>query len=169
MNVNGYQLREAIKQWELKRDAHARQFDGSLKSFPGEQKDTPAQIITNTLKCDNAIALLQAAQAYYNNQVRVVFSGETITLTQAVKMLGGYARAEKMWRKVATPATDRYGYSNDSERDPTKIYAVPTISPEVAVEKAAEMAKLTGELRQHIATGNAKDVEIPYDIRDLIH
>lgn len=169
MNVNGYQLREAIKQWELKRDAHARQFDGSLKSFPGEQKETPEQIITATLKCDNAIALLQAAQAYYNNQITVTFNGSRITLTQAVKMLGGHARAEKMWRKVATPDKDRYGYNNDSERDPTKIYATPTISPELAVTKATEMAKLTGELRQIIATGNAKESEVPYDIRDLIH
>jgi hypothetical protein len=164
MKVTGYMLREAIKRHELRRDVAARSFNDSLKAFPGEVKDNPADIVEQFLAAERATAALQTAQMRYNLAVKIDLYGHgwdrtTMTLAEAIKLIGGEGRVEKMWRSAAGPSKkDRY-YSDD-EIDPSHIRAQPTIKPQEAVKLATVAGKRAGALRAAIATANATEVEI---------
>lgn len=160
MKITGYQLREAIKQWELRKDAASRIFEDCLKVFEGENKLHPSKVIDQLLLAETSIAKLQTVQAHYNLYVHVQFEGERITLCEAVKSLGGYSRVEKLWRVASGGGKkDRY-FRDDNERDPTKQYAKQVVSALEGVEKATIAAKRASALRAAIATGNAEEVEM---------
>ena len=164
MKVTGYILREALKRHELRREVAARTFDDSLKAFPGEVKDNPVDIVEQFLAAERATAALQTAQMRYNLAVKVNLHGHgwdhtTMTLAEAIKLVGGEGRVEKMWRSAASPGKkDRY-YSED-EIDPSHIRAQPTMKPQEAVKLATEAGRRAGALRAAIATANATEVEI---------
>jgi hypothetical protein len=164
MKVTGYMLREAIKQHELRREAAYRAFNDALKVFPGEVKDSPVSIVEQLLAAERAIAALQTAQMRYNLAVRVELYGHgwdrtAMTLGEAIKLVGGESRAEKLWRSAAGPKKDKYRYESD-EIDPTHVRAQPTIKPQEAVKLATAAGKRAGALRAAIATANATEVEI---------
>ncbi len=164
MKVTGYQLREAIKEQELLRDTAARSFAGTLKAFPDETKEAPEAVVAAFRKAETNVSRLQTAQMRYNLAVTVPVLTETMTLAEAIKRVGGEARAEKMWRSAAGPVPDRYGgIHEDNVRDPTQVRATSTITPKVATTHASQAAKRAGAFRQAIATGNAQAV----DIQDL--
>jgi hypothetical protein len=160
MKTTGYDLREAIKQHELRRDTAARGFNGALKKFPGEEKQSPESIVEAFTAAEVAITTLQTAQMRYNLAVTVTASGKTMPLALAIKLVGGIARVEKMWRSVAGPKEDRYGYSHDDVRDPNQLRAVPTVPAGTALKLASAAAKRSSALRKAIAVGNATEVEI---------
>lgn len=157
--VTGYSLREAIKQHTLKRDTAATMFSDTLRAFPDEKKPAPGDVMKTFLDAEDAIARLQTAQMRYNISVRVTIDGESLPLAAAVKLVGGVARAEKMWRSAATPKTDRFGYRDDS-RDANTIVSVATITPQEAVGHATKTAKRSAVLRQAIAVANATEILI---------
>jgi hypothetical protein len=159
MKTTGYALREAIKQHELRKDTAAGAFDGSLKMWPGENKEPPTTIVDTFLRAEAAIAKLQTVQAKYNLTVQVEFDGRKMPLSEAIKLIGGIARVEKMWRSVAAPKKDRYGYDRD-ERQAGVTVAVATMTSSEAVKLAQAAAKRAGALRATIATANAQEVEI---------
>lgn len=168
MKITGYMLREAIKQHELRRDTAARAFDGSLKVFPDEEKDSPSTIVEQFLAAETAVAQLQVAQMRYNLAVMVEVTGPgpyagdkvSMTLAEAIKRVGGEGRVEKMWRSATGPKKDRYsGYDND-EIDPTRIRARAVLKASEAVKLASVAGKRAGALRAAIATANAREVEI---------
>jgi len=164
MKVTGYMLREAIKQHELRREAAYRAFSDSLKVFPGEVKDSPVALVEQFLAAERAIAALQTAQMKYNLIVKVELYGHgwertTMPLGQAIKLIGGEGRVEKLWRSAAGPKKDRY-YRDPDEIDPTHVRAQPTIKPQEAVKLATAAGKRAGALRAAIATANATEVEI---------
>lgn len=160
MQVTGYELREAIKQWELRKDAANRVFDESLKIFPGEEKPHPSKLIEQYLAAEVAIAQLQTAQSTYNLICSFDFEGRKISLCEAVKSLGGYSRVEKLWRTAAGGKKDRYSYGDSNERDSTKIYAVQVVTPMQGVEQATVAARRASALRAGIATSNATTVQV---------
>lgn len=160
MKVTGYQLREAIKQQTLRRDTTAQAFNGSLKKFPEEKKDAPSDVMNEFLQAESAVAKLQIAQMRYNLAVQVTVLGETMPLGEAIKRIGGPARAEKMWRSATGPKGDRYFSREDDEFDPAKVRAVATLSVKEALKLAQGAAKLAGALRAAVAMGNAEAVEI---------
>lgn len=159
MLVTGYALREAIKQWELRKDAANRVFEDSLKVFPGEEKPHPSKLIEQYLAAEVAIAQLQTAQSQYNLLNTFDFEGRKITLCEAVKSLGGYSRVEKLWRTASGGKKDRYGH-NDDERDPEKIYSVQVVTPSMGVEQSSIAARRASALRAGIATSNATMADI---------
>lgn len=160
MKITGYALREAIKQHQLRMDTLARSFNGSLKVFPGESKESPAALVESFLQEERAIAQLQVAQMRFNLAVFVQFQGGRISLAEAIKRIGGVARAEKMWRSAAGPKEDRFGYHNEDVRDVNQIRATSTVTPNEAVKNATSIAKQSGALRAAIAVANATEVEI---------
>ena len=159
MKVTGYKLREAIKEQELRRDTAARAFDGSLKKFAGEDKETPQAITDAFLAAETKVARLQTVQMRYNLAVEVSVGSDRMTLAEAIKRVGGTARVEKMWRSVAGPKPDRYAMRGDDSRDDDKIYAAPTVTTKEAMKAASAAAKRAGEYRAAIATGNATAVD----------
>lgn len=162
MKVSGYQLREAIRQHELRRETAAAQFQGSLHAFADEAKDSPEAVIKAMLDAESAIARLQVAQMRYNLAVMIDAKGEKMTLAEAIKLVGGVARAEKMYRGVAGPKKDRYGSYREEEleRDGTKTFAKPTLTSPQAVKLAIQVGKRSSAIRASIATGNGVTVEI---------
>jgi len=62
MKTTGWSLREAIKQQELRRDTAARAFNGTLKKFDDESKQTPQEVVVQFLAAEQAIAQLQVAR-----------------------------------------------------------------------------------------------------------
>ncbi len=160
MKTTGYALREAIKQFELRRDTAARAFNGTLKAFPDDKKDKPTEVVAQFLTAEKAISRLQVAQMRYNLVVTVEVQGEKMTLAEAIKRIGGDARAEKMWRSAAGPAPERYGYNNDDVRDPNQVRATATITAGEATKLASGAAKRAGAFRAAIAVGNAREIEL---------
>lgn len=164
MKVTGYLLREKVREWELRRNMANEQFSASLKKFPDEVKRTPVEVVSDFEKAEKAIAYLQAAQARYNLGVQVNVLGETMTLCEAVKRIGGAGRAEALWRSAAGGKKDRYAYRNDDEvRKADEVRAVATITQEEAAKQATRAAKYAGAMRAAIATGNATVVDMELD------
>jgi hypothetical protein len=168
MKVSGYTLREAIKEYELRSSAAATGFDRTIRAFKSEvesgAKDKPQEVVDRFLASQLAVARLQTVQSEYNLKVFLTVDGSSISLTQAVKMIGGLARAEKMWRSVASPKKDRYGYDDlDRERDPTKERAEAQITQKEAARLSSQLARKAGRLRAAIATDNATEIELDFD------
>lgn len=160
MQTDGYALREAIKQWELRKGAAEKAFPSSLHKFTNEEKDTPQQVVNTYLAAEDAISKLQVAQMRYNLMVKVVISGEEMSLAEAIKRVGGAGRIEKMW-KTATPQERRHSFMDDAlTRDPNQERAQTTLDPKAAVTLAAQAGKRSGAFRAAIAVANATKVEI---------
>jgi len=158
--VTGYQLRETIRKWTLRRDTAAGQFSDSLEKFKDEIKTDPRELVKIFLQAETAISILQTAQARYNLQTEVEVQGKVWTLAEAVKLVGGAGRIEKMWRSVAKGgAKNRYSYSEDVRRDGEE-HRVATITPDEALELATTAARYAGDLRSAIAAANATEVDL---------
>ena len=166
MRVTGYSLREAIKLHDLRRSTAAGQFKDSLHRFADEKKTTPQEVVNSLLASEKAIALLQTAQAEYNLKVIISVRNlagieEIMTLSEAIKSIGGIARAEKMWRSVASPEQNRFSYREPNlVREAGQVHAEQTINQLTALELATKMAKYAGAIRAAIAVANAKEMEI---------
>jgi hypothetical protein len=161
MKTTGFDIREARKLWELRRDTAARAFNGSLKKFDDEEKESPQGVANMFLAAASALAQIEVAQCRYNLKVEVQVQGKKMLLMDAIKLIEGAARAEKMWRSAAGPVPDRYGsYNGSDERDPTKVVAKATVTPQEAMKLASHTAKRAGALRAAIAVGNTREVEL---------
>lgn len=168
MEVSGYQLREAAKVWMLRLTTVESQFEGSLIKFPGENKPAPIDLSVEIMRCEQAVALLNTAQAHFNLNTRVTVDGKSITLAQAIKLIGGAGRMEKMWRSAATgERTDRYNRNNTRDKD--SVVAIRTITFNEALEQAKKAAIYAGQLRSAIAEGNANKLDVPFLNSELIN
>lgn len=163
MQINGYQIREAIKRWMLTRDTVQSQFKDSLHMFEGideDQKRKPLAIMNEFEMCDYKVALLEEVQQRFNQCVNVTVISDSMPLARAVKLVGGAGRREKMWREAAVPKKDRYAYDDKLKRDKDAIYARPTLTQEQALTQSKEANRYASALRNAIARGNNTDVNI---------
>lgn len=160
MKVTGYALRDALKQHELLRETAASEFSGSFKRFPDESKALPVDIAKRVQGEEEKIAQLQSAQAVYNTRVRLTVEGQTLTLTEGIKLMGGAARIEKMWKgALPTSGNDQYRY-RDETRDPNEIRAVATMATDEILHLALASGKRSAAFRTAISVANATEVEI---------
>jgi hypothetical protein len=158
--ITGYQLREAIKNWELRKNTAFKQFQESMWIFAGEEK-TPLDELANTYaRAEQAIARLQTLQAEYNLAIQVEVQGQAMTLCQAVKQVGGAGRLEKMWRDAATGAQQHYGYAQMTVRQKDQEFAKRAVNPVDAVARTTSAAKFASALRNAIALGNTRELEL---------
>lgn len=161
MKVTGHILKDAIKRAVMMRDTTASLFDGSVHAFEGEDKETPIAVADRFARWDVEVAKLQTAQTQYNMTVMVEVDGNTMTLCEAVKRVGGAGRFEKMWRSVAGVKKDRYSYRDESlTRDPNEIRAKRQISQADALKLANAAARHAATLRAAIAKGNLTEIEM---------
>jgi len=160
MKTDGYSLREAIKQWELRKEVAERAFSSSLYKFKDEKKETPKQVVDSYLQAEDAISKLQVAQMRYNLTVQVEVQGEKMSLAEAIKRSGSAGRIEKMW-KTATPQERHHRYGEDHlTRTPGQERAEATIDAKAVLGLATQAGKRTGAFRAAISTANATKVEI---------
>lgn len=166
MQVNGYELREAMKRWNTLRNIAAAQHKDSIFVFEGDENLTLDKVVANFVEADNAYSKLQEVQQWYNGLVQVNYKGldskpVTSTLAFAVKAVGGAGRIEKMWRDACSEKQDRYGgYRQERERDPSKTYAKRAVPIAEAMTKADAASKYAMTLRQAIARANTTQVEV---------
>jgi hypothetical protein len=159
MQVTGFTIREAIKRWEMIRDAASKQWNDSLFVFEKEDNISPDDIMKTYTNAERAVASLQTAQARFNIQTKVKVLVEEMTLAEAVKLLGGAGRAEKMWKSHATnTGRDRYS-SRDNSRSKEAEYAKRSISTKDCLSRATAAAKFAGALRASIAEGNSAKID----------
>jgi len=58
MQISGYQIREAIKRWELRRSTSDSQWQDSFFKFKDENKIHPEELMQVYLKADESVAKL---------------------------------------------------------------------------------------------------------------
>lgn len=159
MKVTGYQIRHRLAELEQERKIALSHFNDSLKAFDGDDKPDPRKLMETYRQCEEDIAALQVWQARYNLAVEVDVDGRTMTLTQAIKMVGGAGRAEKLWRTAASGKEDRYSYREDT-RDAGTEYAKRTVPIEECMFNAKKAARFASALRQAMGTGNATEIDL---------
>lgn len=160
MKVNGFLLQQAIKRWELRRDTASNQFSDTLFKFKDETKASPDSVFKDFVTAEDAIVKLETAQAKYNLKVIVDLApGRQMTLTEAVKRLGGAGRGEKMWKTATNPKKDRYGYGSPTERTSNTERATYVLSTSEMMSRADKAAQSTGLLRAAIARGNGTEFD----------
>lgn len=163
MKVTGYQLREARKRWISRRDIAQKTFRESLWQFEKEIGLSPAKIAEDFRQADIAVARIETAQQHFNQIITVSIAGQTMTLSEAIKRVGGAARLATMWQAAATDnGRDKYAY-RELVRKEGDIHAKRMIAPEQAIIAAEEAAKFASALRSEIATANARSMEIDID------
>jgi hypothetical protein len=166
MKFTGYQIREALRRWGMKRDMASSQFEGSLKKFDDEDKADPNRVMNDFMLADEKIARLQLAQDIYNLGVMVTIKSRVgtdvkqMSLAQAVKLVGGAGRAEKMWRSAANPSKDRYSMSADDVRKEGEVRSKPVMAASEMMRRAEEISRYASSLRAAMATGNAVEIEV---------
>jgi hypothetical protein len=166
MQVTGCQLRSAIRKWSLRRDAAVKQFDKTLFKFENEKKPSPTEVMDQVVKAETAIARLQEIQGRYNMAVRVSVQGQTMSLYEAIKRVGGVGRIEKMWRSAAgLEKSDRYSYrSKDAPvRNKDTEVAARTLSLEQASGFAQKATAACSDFQSVIAEANTSKVELEVD------
>lgn len=160
MKTTGYQLREAITMWKLRKTTAEGQFTDSLAKFADETKDTPQAVVTIVQHAEENIVRLQIAQMQYNLAVKVtpVDLGE-ITLAMAIKLSGVVSRIEKIWSGATSESRSPYGY-NARVRDPQQVRAESTVTSSDILAETSRATKRAGSLRAAIGAGNTREVDI---------
>lgn len=159
-SITGFALREAIKRWEMVRETASKQWSNSLFIFESSEKVSPDDLMKSYKDAERAVAALQTAQARYNINVKVKVLAEEMTLAEAVKLVGGAGRMEKMWKShAAETGTDRYSRV-EMTRSKEQEYAKRSVSVKDCLKRATEAAKFAGAIRAAIAEGNSTKVDI---------
>lgn len=170
MKVTGYKLQQMIREATQERDLAAQQWDGSLLRFDSEPEDKPHpdDVMRRFLDAESKVARTQTALQQFNLQVQVAVRGKSMRLADAIKLVGGAGRSEKMWRKAATPksAFDRYSGVKDS-RSKDEEFAKWVLSNGESAKRAREAGRYASALREAIQVGNATEVDIQLET-DLV-
>lgn len=159
MKITGYRLQHVIREKDAELSVVISQFGDAFMVFPDDDKPHPKDLHKRISKLEEEITELQVAQARYNLEVEVEILGKKMTLSQAVKLVGGAGRAEKMWRGKASLKKDRYSYGDDS-RDKEHIYAKRVMTPEECLAEAKTSARWAAAIREAIQVANATEIEI---------
>lgn len=161
MKITGYQLREAIKVWQLRKTAAEAAFTDSLTKFKDEVKEEPAEVAERLVEAETAIVRLQVAQARYNLAVLVSVAGipDDITLAEVIKLAGATSRIEKVWSGATSTLSmnTRHSYG---VRDPNHDHAKASITPKDILERTSALTKRAGALRAALGAGNTREVDI---------
>ena len=163
MRVTGYKLQHRLRELHHVRDIAATQFDNGKFTFDDEDKPTAKGAFDRYADAEAAIAQLQTAQGRYNLGIEVTVLGKKMTLAGAVERVGGAGRMEKMWRSVASPKKDRYGYGNDLTRNKDEERAKATVTTDEATNYAQKAARFASALRESIQVANATEMDIELD------
>jgi hypothetical protein len=177
ITVTGYKIRDAMARRQLRIESDMVAFPTTLTKFAGEEKESPQVVGARLLSEETLLAELQSAQVSYNNGVVVRVAGKEMTLTKAIKLLGGANRQLTLWRSVVGTASSvarrrSYGYEDamaPTQRAKDTEYSVPTLSRAEARTELEKAMSLCNALKAAVAEGNAKpfDVDVPPEAFDV--
>lgn len=164
MKVTGYRIQHALRELEQAREVASQQFRDNIMQFESQdEKLELPEVFAQFTSLERKIAKLQVQQALYNLAVTVNVMGENMTLHEAVKLVGGAGRAEKMWRDVVKgnhASRTRSLFGNDTVRSKDQEYAKRSIGVNEALGHAKLAAKTASALRQAIQLGNATEIDL---------
>lgn len=162
MEVTGYQLREALKQWGLRKTALEEIFTDSLHKFENETKESPEKTFVALQMAEAAIVALQVAQMQYNLAITLdIPTVGSVTLAHAIKLAGAAERGEKLWKGAASKKTSYY--HSELVREANQVRATQTLTAHTILAQTETASKKVSHLRAAIATANAQKV----DLKDL--
>lgn len=174
MQVNGFQIREAIKHWTLTREMAVKVFNDAGFTFPDEQKTSPVDAAEQVRAADEAVARLETFQQAFNASIGMSFNGKQISLSQAVKMIAGVGRLENLWKTYAGKGLSgsdggrrSFGETPSTIRKEGELHAKRVMPLADCVAKAAQFAKQQAALRALISSANGTQITVPDDLMDL--
>lgn len=159
MLVTGYKIRAALRVLETRKDAAVREFTDSLRKFKDDTKRTPDEIMAEIADLEARIGSLQAAQTTYNQKVVVDVLGNSMTLTAAIKRVGGAGKLVSLWKS----AEGFTGSMDNGMRRADIEVPKPTISAKEVTDRIIKADRYADALRGAIAEGNGVlvDLDIP--------
>jgi len=172
VKINGFRIQSTLRDFELKKQAAKAAFEDSLHFFENESKTHPAKVMEAYADAEHKIAALQELQARYNLTVSVLVRQDSPTkaepnfvkmsLQEAVKLVGGASREEKLWREAAEfkDKKQRYYDKDRTVREKDSIYARAAMTPSELTTQIRNAARFTSALREAIQVGNATTVEL---------
>lgn len=163
MKVTGYRIQHALRELEAARELAHQQFVENVMQFESqEEKLELPEVFARFTALERKVARLQIFQANYNLSVQVQVGGETMSLHEAVKLVGGAGRAEKMWRDVVkgNKSNPYSRFSGSETRSKDQEYAKRSVSVADALGHAKLAARTAASLRQAIQVGNASELEL---------
>ncbi len=162
MKVTGYRIQHALRELEAARELAHQQFVENVMQFESqEDKLELPEVFARFTALERKIARLQIFQANYNLAVQVNVGSETMSLHEAVKLVGGAGRAEKMWRDVVKGKTaNPYSRFSEGTRSKDQEYAKRSVSVNEALGHAKLASKTAAALRQAIQVGNATELDL---------
>ena len=164
MKVTGYKIQHKLKELEQLKEVNAQQFNDNIMQFESQsEKLELPEVFASYTTVEKKIARLQAAQCKYNIAVEVGVLGEKMSLLEAVKLVGGAGRSEKMWKDVVKGNKLRHHGYGEQTRSKDQEYAVRSVTIGDAVLFAQQATKVAGALREAIQVGNATEIEIDLD------
>lgn len=164
MKVTGYKIQHKLKELEQLKEVSAQQFNDNIMQFESQnEKMELTEVFAAYTSLEKKIARLQAAQCLYNLSVDVNVLGEKMTLLEAVKLIGGAGRSEKMWKDVVKGNRTRHHGYGEQTRSKDQEYAVRSVSINDAVGFAQQATKIAGAIREAIQVGNATEIELELD------
>jgi hypothetical protein len=160
VKVTGYQLREALRRWRDQEQICANNFKTSVFQFEGDNKGNPKDWAIQFERAYHAVAMIEAAQQAYNEQLVVNVNGKNMSLALAIKLVNGAGRMAKMWRDAAiSDGNDRHSYMSN-RRNKDEEMSARQVPQDAAVKLTNEAASFAGALRSAIAEVNSKEVTL---------
>lgn len=163
MKITGYKLQHTIREASAELVVLVSQFEDSFMAFPDDEKPHPKDLYQKYLALEEKITKLQTLQGQYNLTVEVTVQDKSMTLAQAVKLVGGAGRGEKLWRSKAKIHKDRYSIRSEEYRDKDHVYARRVMTPEECLAEAKLASKWAAALREAIQIGNATELDLEAD------
>ena len=161
IEVTGYMIRTGIETATRHRDGLVSLFKNSTKKFSGEEKDDLKAISKNLEQAELNLVELQVIQDLYNQAVVVnnpSFGGDRFTLSQAIKMVGGLSRMEKIW-KDAGETTDRI-YGRHDQRVEGTEYATLAVPVKESTAISESFSKRKSTLSRLISEANGTKINM---------
>lgn len=164
MKVSGYKIQHKLKELEQLREVSSQQFQDNIMQFESsDEKLELPEVFAKYTALEKRIARLQAAQTRYNLAITVEVLGEQMPMLEAVKLVGGAGRSEKMWKDVVKGNKNRHHMYVEQTRSKDQEYAKRAVSVNEAVGFAQQATAVAGALRQAIQVGNATEIELDLD------
>lgn len=160
MPVTGYGLKAQRQALELDLTTLFDELSNALYAFKTDVKRPMAAVSADIAAKQKELCKLETLQAQYNLAVKVDVEGETISLMEAVKRVGGAVKLEQAWRAVATPKKDSYAPEHQTERSFDREFAGRTVTTEDAKGHTVAAARYASAVKAAVALGNATEIEL---------
>jgi len=166
MEVTGHQLKQKLTQYQEIRDDLRALLGETVFAFEDEDKPPFQEVVASLEKSESELAALQTLQSEFNLKYLVTFNGQSITLQQAVRLVGGVDRIKQAYKTAAKSKTHTFG-RDPNVRRVEEVYAKRTISVPECQEMARVYSKKATQLRHLIQKGNETKIAVPNNMKYL--